>query len=371
MSVARVVENVDERILKLCNAEEIQKFYGKLQNGDILHATKDTTIFPSGTCDSVYIWPHTTRLVNFQEQDYSTVEISLRDTILQKNAIVFFRPVFSLLRKKGRSLTLHLDKSDEGVAGFLGKGELSKKWRITLQESGTSHYWIFEHEGCVFGDHFMEISRFEKKIDFLREAEEEIYDAEMSYLLLVNAEVDRGKVCDILSSFTNVNKIYSICWNDGKKLVDIDGMLYKRHPEKNEKFLMVNMRVREKDRFEHYLKTEVPNAKLLVKTEPETILTEDKQRRPVQNDEVLLTSTGSRLNRWVVLRKKNRHVIMLDICLALAHLNMPYTIYFIVEKLRCFEYSNRFENVNFIEKVFQSIRKVWQQREEAAKKIKT
>lgn len=302
MSVARIVENVNEKNLKLCNAEEIQKIYGKLQNGDILRVRNDSTIFSDAMCDSVYIWPNNTKLVDFLLQDFGTVEIYVRDTILHKNAIVFFRPLSLLLQKKGVMLKLHLDKSDEGVAEYLGKGELSKKWHVTVQFCGDDISWYFQHEGYGFTQFEMEFSGFEKKIDFLREVEEVLYDAEMHYLVLSKVDEDEKEIDDTVSLFDKVGKIPRISWHNGKKLVDIDGVLYKRHPEKIQKFAIVRMRAREKDRFEGYLKTKAPQAKLLVKTEPEIIWTE--KRQPVRDNELLLTATESCFDRRVILRKK-------------------------------------------------------------------
>jgi len=62
------------------------------------------------------------------------------------------------------------------------------------------------------------------------------------------------------------------------------------------------------------------------------------------------------------IRSQYRHNTIVDICIALFFMDTPYEVLEIVDKLPLLSYANRVEKVLLIESVFQSMRKVVQQR---------
>jgi len=72
----------------------------------------------------------------------------------------------------------------------------------------------------------------------------------------------------------------------------------------------------------------------------------------------------------IISRKQRRHNTLVDICLAFSYTDSPYSVYDVVNCLPWFKYTNRFINIEIIENVFNSIRRVWARREERANKLK-
>ena len=354
--VARIVKGVDHGTLKVFNRKEIQELYGKLSDGDIV----------VDESENMYIWPNTMPFVSEKLQDRVFLEILVMDTEKHKNAIEFFKPIIKHYENTLLVLRLNLQPSDEGLVATFGENALNSSWKIVAMFGDKLTYECYFYD-CgrrhVFVNRDFINSGYTDLCEFWHACYDRIFDAEIMVLFCVE-QLAYERLKSTLAFYPKKQKFHTDYIEFFSKSVQIGNDIYKFNPNKNLFFVMFRIAARDYVPLESCLKLSEIQYKLCAKTEPDVFW-----RRVPYSKEYVFAIEKNDSN--ILLRKKKRHQILVDICLAFADVLLPYYIYDIVCFLRCFEYSNRYINVAIIEGVFASIRKVWAQRDEKEKKLKT
>jgi len=356
--VARIVTGVHRDTLKVFNQKEIQELHGKLSDGDII----------VDSLENMYIWPNTAPFVTESLRHWTYLEISITDTEKHKNAIDFFAPVIEEYGNTLLTLRLHLKPHDEGLVAIFGENALNSNWKIVAsfcEQKKTYECHFYElGKRFIFDNRDFRNSGYSDVCKFWHDCYDSIFDAEIMALVCVE-QLAYERLKSALSFTKNTLKFHTDFIQFFSRMVKIDDEMYKFHPQKNLYLVMFRIAARDYEALQRHLKLSEIKYELRAKTEPDVFW----NRVNDQSGNYDFVTVKNHPN--ALLRQKKRHQILVDLCMIFANFTFPYHIYDIICSLRCFDFSKRYINVAIIEGVFNSIRKVWAQREEKEKKLKT
>lgn len=345
---------VPRAVLKRFNKEEIESIVGvEISDGAVLLADNG----------DIYVWPEKDVLISGDSFESAIgYEFGLKFTKKFKNPFQLLQPVGLYLSYKQKPLTIHLDVLDPPVQQ-LGKSDINYMWEYVYYT-----YQEFNSWGVMFSsDLFVDVSPAAYRrcglnislSEYWNLCYQQFVQPEVSLLFEINYRDGAALFGSYLTFDITVDRYVFTYSNELGNSVSIDNCEFKCKDDMH--FLALNMPVVVAESFLKRLLEEKEKFKLIFKSEKDKLL----WNQP--NGHYICSNKHPRS----VWRRKTRHKVLVDICIALGFLNMPYVVNEIVLWLDEFTHITQYERIAIIEPVFASLRKVWQTREQSVKEIKT
>jgi len=356
--VCRVVRLVPKDLIADSKSLELERLYGKFKDGDILVVFRTTKL---------YMWPNLEKpLYSIDVSDRNRIDITLCDTQLHENAVEFFEPLKKIVWEKKGRFNLHLRPTDGGLAKLLGRINLDWKLiSVSFSPKETTFNATLSEFDRLYHYQFL-YSKYTNVLDFWNDHYEKVNEPHLSLLLTINRE-DKDTFSDTITHITvQKGKYRTDCFRLFLPLwINIDNLHYEAESEKT--LAMLTVAVEDSEKLLLELVKKGVGFKLLLKSEIDTYWDEKETNEDYGDRWFVSTKKTPR----IISRKQLRHKTLVDICLAFSYTDSPYSVYDVVNCLPWFKHTNRFINIEIIENVFNSIRRVWARREEHANKLKT
>ena len=259
--VCRVVRLVPKDLIAESKKPELERLYGKFNVGDILVVFRTTKLF---------MWPNLEKpLYSIDISDRNRIDVTLCDTQLHENAVVFFEPLKKIVWEKKGVLNLHLRPTDGGLAKLLGRINLDWKLiSVCFGEKETTFNVTLSEFDRLYNYQFL-YSKYTNVLDFWNDHYEKVNEPHVSLLLTINRE-DKDTFSDTITHVTlQKGKYRSDCIRLFLPLwINIDDLHYETNSEKT--LAMLNVSVEDSERLLLELAKKGVGFKLLLKSEIET-----------------------------------------------------------------------------------------------------
>lgn len=341
-------------VLKRFNKQEIESVVGvEISDGAVLLAENG----------DIYVWPEKDAVISGESFKVAIAfEFTLKFTKKFKKPYYDLQSLGLYLSSVRKPLTIHLDVLDPVLRQF-GMLNINYMWEYVYYT-----YQRFDSWGVMFSSplhHHVSPEAYRycglnvSVVEYWNLCYKHSLKPEVSLLI----ELESYSGAELFKSYLSFDirsRLFSFrWWNGHENSVWIDNCEFKCKDDTS--FNVLNMEADDAESFVARLLDKKEKYKLRFTSEKDKLFCEQPNGRYVCSNK----------HQWPVWRRKTRHTVLVDICMALGFLNMPYVVNDIVLWLDECAYITQYERMAIIEPVFASLRKVWRTREQTAKEIKT
>ena len=327
------------------------EYKGKLKKHDM---------FTDNSISSCFIWPELDNL----SRSMSEIVVDLQYTKQHSNAVCFFMPLIKRSNEGRTDVFLEVTQDDIGLQTIHGKYKF-KCYKVRLEYSRWSHmkksetvyFSLDPNHQCVVNEDFRQEAMSEgygNVADYLNVCYERSMMPHKSMLLRMDENYGGLNTLFKERSALPVNRyIGDSIYEKVPSSISIESMRYYTNSA-DQMLIMLHGPLSELEWRGKLLETRFGiSLKILAESKSEEefvgcLAHEFKVKKALGSD----------------MRRHHRHQTIVDICIALSHLNAPYSILDIVDMIPSVACGTRLEKVGLIESTFASIRRVWAKREE-------
>lgn len=341
-------------VLKRFNKQEIESVVGvEISDGAVLLADNG----------DLYVWPEKDAIISGESFKVAiSFEFGLEITKKFKKPYYDLQLLGLYLSSVHKPLTIHLDVLDPVLRQF-GMLNINYMWEYVYYTYQQVDSWGVMFSSALHHKVSPGAYRYCGLNDSLVEYWNRCYKHSLKPEVSLLVELGFHTGAELFNSYLSFNirfeRFSFACWNHHENSVWIENCEFKCKDHTT--FHVLNMEADDAESFVKQLLEKKEKYKLTFTSEKDKLFCEQPNGRYV----------CSNTHHWAVWRRKTRHKVLVDICMALSFLNMPYVVNDIVLWLDEFAHISQYERIEIIEPVFASLRKVWQTREQTAKEIKT